>query len=277
MSSDRVGLISFAIVFLFGSATSEIVQTNYGRVEGTTMTSRLDASFHAFLKIPFAAPPIGELRFEPPRAIEPWNYVLNATEYGPMCVQRSLRPSFEISEDCLHLNVYTKSLTDLKPVIVFIHGGGFTIGTGRDQGGPQNLMDRDVVLVTFNYRLGALGFLATGTVESPGNVGLKDQAMALRWVWDNIESFGGDRTKITISGNSAGSFSAVVHMISPMSTGLFSSVIAMSGAVSDHISMRSEYLENARIIASALSCPTDSVALMIACFKTVKNIWAWRF
>lgn len=260
-----------AINFLLGSAFGVVVHTNDGPIEGTTMTSRLGANFNAFVKIPFAAPPINNLRFRAPQAVAPWTNTLNCTSYGPMCVQRNARPGYEISEDCLHLNVFTKGFTELKPVIVFFHGGGFSFGTARDQGGPQNLMDREIVLVTVNYRLGALGFLATGTEESPGNAGLKDQVMALRWVQNNIDRFGGDRARVTIAGISAGSFSVVAHMISPMSTGLFDKAIAMSGAMLNQL-FRTEYAENADIIAEALGCARDSVAEMITCLRTVRNL-----
>ena len=140
----------------------EIIQIEDGQLEGTVMTSRKGVDFHAFMGIPYAQPPIGNLRFQAPRQNNNWDGVLNATAYSPACMQ-TMNVRFGRSEDCLYLNVFTRSLdvTALKPVIVFIHGGAFRSGTGANHG-PNQLLDRDVVLVTINYRLGAFGFLALG-------------------------------------------------------------------------------------------------------------------
>jgi carboxylesterase type B len=131
-----------------------------------------------------------------------------------------------MSEDCLRLNVYTPELptngqTMNKSVLFYIHGGAYYTGSGlsNDYGGPYYLMDHDIVLVTINYRLGLLGFLALGIPECPGNAGFKDQVLALKWVQSHIEKFGGDPNKVTIMGHSAGGFSTVLHMVSPMSKG----------------------------------------------------------
>lgn len=136
-------------------------------------------------------------------------------------------------EDCLFLNVYTNTLnTDsIIPVMVFIHGGGFRSGSG-DKGsgyGPEFLLQHDIVLVTFNYRLEVLGFLCLDTPEVPGNAGMKDQVAALRWVRDNIKQFGGDPNNVTLFGESAGAASVIYHMLSPMSKGLFHKAISQSG------------------------------------------------
>ncbi|TMW39795.1 hypothetical protein DOY81_015125, partial [Sarcophaga bullata] len=118
--------------------------------------------------------------------------IYDATKDGPLCPQTTQNVSY-LSEDCLRLNIYTKDLKARKPVIVYLHPGGFYAGgTISSYAGPQNFMDRDIVLVTINYRLGSLGFLATGTAEAPGNMGLKDQVIALRWIQQHIEKFGGD-------------------------------------------------------------------------------------
>lgn len=265
MSLNKLVYLALAVNLYFEFTLSEFVEISDGRIEGTVMTTRLGSSFHAFLRIPFAIPPVGELRFEESRPVEPWSGVLDCTEYGPMCVQRSSR---EMSEDCLHLNVFTKSLNDSKPVIVYYHGGALESGSAVVQG-PQNLMDRDVVLVTVNYRLGLLGFLATGTAEGPGNNGLKDQILALKWVQKNIEKFGGDKTKVTITGFSAGAHSVSTHMASPMASGLFHNVIAVSGSPfwPDH--SRTDYLEYAQTIAKALNCTISTVGEMKNCLKLV--------
>lgn len=153
--------------------------------------------------------------------VKPWNGTFDAIRDSPKCPQPVLSAA-EISEDCLRLNVYTKNVSAAakQPVIVFIHPGGFYIESGRsNEYGPQYLIRRDVVLVTFNYRLAAFGFLSTGTKEAPGNNGLKDQVVALRWVKEHIQSFGGDPDSITIMGNSAGAWSISLQMVSPMSKG----------------------------------------------------------
>lgn len=153
--------------------------------------------------------------------VKPWNGTLDAIRDPPKCPQPVISAA-EISEDCLRLNVYTKNISSLanKPVIVFIHPGGFYENSGRsDEFGPQYLIQRDIVLVTINYRLAALGFMSTGTKEAPGNNGLKDQVVALRWVKAHIQSFGGDPNSVTLLGYSAGGISVTLHMVSPMSKG----------------------------------------------------------
>lgn len=153
--------------------------------------------------------------------VKPWNGTLDAIRDPPKCPQ-PVDSAADISEDCLRLNVYTKNISSLanKPVIVFIHPGGFYENSGRsDEYGPQYLIRRDIVLVTINYRLAALGFMSTGTKEAPGNNGMKDQVMALRWVQTHIQSFGGNPNSVTLLGYSAGGMSVTLHMVSPMSMG----------------------------------------------------------
>lgn len=268
-SKREVLIIFFVLVQYFGSSSSETVSTEDGLVEGTVMISQLGASFNAFLRIPFAMPPVGDLRFQEPQPVRPWSGTLDATAYGPVCVQPNAVPFFDVSEDCLHLNVYSKDLTGSKPVIFFIHGGSFEFGTGMFEG-PHYLMDRDLVVVTINYRLGSFGFLATGTKEAPGNSGMKDQVMALKWVNRNIARFGGDPNKITISGLSAGSVSVTALMVSPMARNLFHGVIAVSGTITGFNLLPSEYLDIAKDLSAKLNCATDNVEDMVACLKTVR-------
>lgn len=154
--------------------------------------------------------------------VKPWSGTFDAVQDSPKCPQPVLTAA-EISEDCLRLNVFTKNISTSanKPVIVFIHPGGFYENAGRsDIFGPQYLIERDdIVLVTINYRLSLLGFLSTGTQEAPGNNGLKDQVIALRWVRDHIRSFGGNPQSVSLMGYSAGAMSITLHMVSPMSKG----------------------------------------------------------
>ncbi|GBP03030.1 Acetylcholinesterase [Eumeta japonica] len=153
-----------------------------------------------------------------------------------MCPQPGLNNE-DVSEDCLRVNIYTRELPSkitqmLKPVIVFIHPGGFysLSGQSKNFAGRQYLMDRNIVLVTFNYRLGSLGFLSTGTKEAPGNLGLKDQVLLMRWLKLHISRFGGDSSSITLLGYGAGAISITLHMVSPMSRNLFHKAIVMSGS-----------------------------------------------
>lgn len=139
-----------------------------------------------------------------------------------MCPQPTEDES-DVSEDCLRINVYSRELPpgSRRPVLVYFHPGGFysVSGQSKNFAGPHYLMDRNIVLVTLNYRLGSLGFLSTGTEDSPGNNGLKDQVIALRWVKNHISKFGGDPNAVTVMGYSAGAISVTLHMVSPMSRG----------------------------------------------------------
>uniref|UniRef100_A0A336LTK4 Carboxylic ester hydrolase n=1 Tax=Culicoides sonorensis TaxID=179676 RepID=A0A336LTK4_CULSO len=210
-----------------------ILNTKLGKIRGSTLTTWKNTEFYAYRGIPYATPPLKELRFKAPNPIKPWTNILDSTMDGPMCPQPR-KSSQECSEDCLRINVYTKNLANtLKPVLVYIHGGGLYVGSGlsSDNGGPEYLMEHDIVLVTFNYRLGFLGFYNLGTKDYPGNAGFKDQVLALRWIRDNIEEFGGDSKKVTLIGNSAGALCVLLHTISPMSNGLFHQAILSSGGI----------------------------------------------
>lgn len=259
------------IVFIrFQLVFCDIVTTLDGRIEGTTMQSRRGVTFNAFLQIPFAKPPINELRFRDPLPNDPWPNILNATEYGDACPQQAgLIPATSISENCLHLNVFSKSLPlsgDRKPVIVYFHGGGFVFGSAI-QCSPKVMMDREIVFVTINYRLGAFGFLATGTEEAAGNVGMKDQVMALKWIKRNIAAFGGDDENITIWGLSSGSFSVTAHMFSPLSRGLFNRVIGMSGSITSHKDLSIDLMGIVRTIAIGVNCDSDVPDDIVRCMR----------
>lgn len=188
MLKCRVVRYFTVLVFFVNSVYSETLDIEDGKIEGTVMRTRTGEAFHAFLRIPFAEPPIGHLRFRSPVPKSPWTTILNCTSYGPICMQPDIWQNFPIAEDCLHLNIFTKSLSPgvFKPVIVFIHGGAFESGSAIEHG-PEYLMERDVVLVTVNYRLGVFGFLALETSEIYGNAGLKDQSLALTWIQKNIK------------------------------------------------------------------------------------------
>lgn len=248
-----------------------ILEIEDGKIEGTIMETRRGEKFHAFMQIPFAESPIGEKRFSAPQPKTPWTGIRNCTSYGPVCMQFERFRPLDMSEDCLHLNVFTKNINLPKssPVIVYIHGGGFETGSAKDHG-PLYLMERDVVLVTISYRLGAFGFLAMETRKISGNAGLKDQVLALKWVQKNIQKFGGDPNKVTLSGLSAGAYSATSHMMSPMSFGLFHNVIAVSGALAWQKKLKTNNIDEAKNLAIKLNCTTDNNEALIKCLEMVR-------
>ncbi|XP_067638389.1 esterase B1-like isoform X2 [Eurosta solidaginis] len=212
-----------------------VVPTTYGQVKGVKRKTIYNQTFYAFEGIPYAKPPIGELRFRAPQPPQPWTGVRNCTSMGNKPLQRHLVLGItEGSEDCLYLNVYAKELKSdrLLPVMVWIYGGGFQIGEAtRDIYAPDYFMERDIVLVTLNYRLGALGFLSLSDpdLQVPGNAGLKDQLLALHWIKENIGKFNGDPNNITLFGESAGAASTHLLMLAPKAEGLFHKAILQSG------------------------------------------------
>jgi para-nitrobenzyl esterase len=219
--------------------SATVVETSYGKLEGL-----LEGKIHTFRGVPYARPPVGSLRFRAPERPERWSGVRPATGYGPAAPQvvnealNSVLPSGEEvqSEDCLYLNVWTPGVDGAKrPVMVWIHGGAFTIGSGSSPmySGQQLASLGDVVVVTINYRLGVLGFvcLQDDPIDGPiTNFGMLDQVAALRWVRDEIAAFGGDPGNVTIFGESAGGMSVGALMGSPLAAGLFQRAIPQSGA-----------------------------------------------
>ena len=220
-----------------GSGAAPIVTTADGAVRGTA-----GPEGDAFLGLPYAAPPTGNLRWRPPQPPVHWRGVRDATSFAPSCPQNPagnpFLPPGLMSEDCLYLNVYTpvphRSDEGGRPVLVWIHGGGLTQDGGRNYD-PTTLAADGVVVVTINYRLGALGFLAHPALAArpggpAGNYELMDQQAALRWVQANIGRFGGNPHNVTIAGESAGGLSVLAQMVSPGARGLFQKAIIQSGA-----------------------------------------------
>jgi para-nitrobenzyl esterase len=207
-----------------------LVQTAAGMVRGV-----VEWDHRMFGGIPYAAPPVGPLRFRPPAPASKWKGIRDATKAGPRCIQDpGADPEFgrQSDEDCLSLNVWTPAMTGSpRPVMVWIHGGSFTGGSGKIYDARWLVTRGDIIVVTINYRLGTLGFLAhpaLGPRDDVGNYGLQDQQAALRWVKNNIADFGGDPGKVTVAGESAGGMSVCDHLVAPGSRGLFRSAIIQS-------------------------------------------------
>lgn len=200
-------------------------------MRGQKLSCGKSCKYYSFRGIPYAKPPIGKLRFRAPLPHPGWTGILNATEHGKNCPSDFILGGINFGENCLTLNVYTKSLTNQLPVMMYIHGGAFFSGSGNKLiYGPDYFVDENVIIVTINYRLGALGFLSTFDNNAPGNYGLKDAVLALKWIRNNIERFGGDPENVTIFGESAGG--AFVHylMLSPAARGLYVRAISQSGS-----------------------------------------------
>ncbi|XP_053601613.1 juvenile hormone esterase [Plodia interpunctella] len=247
-----------------------VTVTPSGSIRGSWLETRRGRAVQAYRGIRYAEPPVGELRFQPPKPIVKYDKEVDASQEGPACPQPT-QGDYYVDEDCLRINVYTPDNKSKKPlpVIFYMHSGGFYSISGRsDVAGPLYLLDKDVVLVTINYRLASLGFLSTGDDLAPGNNGFKDQVVALRWVHKNIRSFGGDPNKVTISGCSAGSFSVMLHMISPMSKGLFHRALSISGSPISQVADRRDMYALAVKQAQLLNCPTNSSRAIIDCLKT---------
>ncbi|XP_069688902.1 esterase E4-like [Periplaneta americana] len=252
------------------------VDVEQGVLRGVRSITRKGREIVSFLGVPYAAPPVGKLRFRAPRPPDSWLGTRDATQDAPACLQpTSDGADVTGQEDCLYLDVHTPKLPEeddtLLPVMVWIHGGAYISGSGSSElYKPTYLLDHNVVLVTLNYRLGPLGFLSTGDKILPGNYGLKDQVTALVWVRNNIEEFGGDSESITIFGNSAGSISVHYHMLSPMSRGLFHRAISQSGtAFSPHTLIPIEVLRRRALkVGSLVGCPSRPVTRLAECLRT---------
>ncbi|GHH28464.1 carboxylesterase/lipase family protein [Streptomyces lanatus] len=220
------------------AADPPVVRTDAGWVKGETT-----AEGRQFLGIPYAQPPVAGLRWKEPRPVRPWQGVRGARDFGNKCVQSaSWDPGYEQpshTEDCLDLNVYAPEGAARRAVLVWFHGGGLTAGAGRDVVPDTFARRTGTVVVTANYRLGAMGFLATSGLDSEardgvsGNFGMLDQQAALRWVRANIGRFGGDPGRVTIAGESAGGRSVCTQLASPTAKGLFRAGIIQSGAYGD--------------------------------------------
>ncbi|XP_053596613.1 juvenile hormone esterase-like [Microplitis demolitor] len=258
-----------------GLTTEPKVTTPLGKIIGTQMVSRRGRNINAFLGIPYAQPPIGPLRFKNPEPVKPWIGTLMATNDVPVCGQRDEYTNILFGqEDCLYLNVYSPKLDPdkLLPTMVYIHGGAFQRGDAKPTSlGPNYLLDKDIVLVTIQYRLGVTGFLSTGDASAPGNFGLKDQTLALKWVQSNIDNFGGDPASVTLFGQSAGSVSVNYQVLSATAKGLFHRYIAQSGSSLCPWSFANStsYKSYAYSLGNTFECPNKTSQELIECLRQV--------
>ncbi|CAH1394483.1 unnamed protein product [Nezara viridula] len=253
-----------------------------------TLGNRLYSSFEG---IPYAKPPQGKYRFKEPSLPRPWIGVFNATREPSKCLQINFIGEITGSEDCLYINVYTPKLSfeageekKSLDVIAFIHGGGFTAMESTFHK-ANILLDRDIIFVTFNYRLGALGFLSMGDDVLPGNNGLKDQALALRWIQGNIAFFGGNPSSVTLAGISAGGACCHLHTLSPLSRGMFKGAMCMSGASLNYWAIDQSPKYRAHTVANELGCPVNDTSLMVKCLSSrpaehivdvTRRFWPWK-
>lgn len=243
-------------------------------VTGIKMATIKGREINGFLGIKYGKAPQGELRFKKtePAGVYWTGDTLDATHLGEKCPQKSMLAHIPSgSEDCLNLNVYTPYLpgehTEPLPVMMFIHGGAFISGDSSLYM-PTKLLDQDVILVVIHYRLGTLGFFCLNTEGAPGNAALWDQIEAMKWIRDNIEGFGGDKNRVTIFGESAGSASVNYHLLLPESRGLFHGVIGESGSALEHWSHDPDPVLSAELLGEANGCPTDDHQALYDCMMS---------
>ncbi|XP_058809537.1 esterase FE4-like, partial [Phymastichus coffea] len=266
----RLLMLLLCAAFAWCAADDNVLAcTKLGCIKGSLMTTRLNKTICAFRGIRYAKAPVGDRRFKVPESIGKWKGVVDASQEGPSCIRPAGR---NLSEDCLALNIYTTNLNSStrRPVVVFFPPGGFTGYSAQSYlWGPEYFLDQNIVLVTVNYRLSALGFISTGDHHAPGNLGLKDQVVALRFIREHIATFGGDSNTVTITGYSAGGWSVVLHMLSPMSKGLFHQAVAMSGSPLKPKLLDGNMSNIAKKQASFVGCPTDNLDKMFECLRKV--------
>uniref|UniRef100_A0A8C6WX02 Carboxylesterase type B domain-containing protein n=2 Tax=Neogobius melanostomus TaxID=47308 RepID=A0A8C6WX02_9GOBI len=262
-----------------------VVQTTLGSLKGTYVPVKgKETGAHAFLGVPFAKPPVAALRLTPPQPVEGWSGEKDATQQPPMCIQMkevSVEPFSklgleveipDVSEDCLYLNIYSPAnrAPDAKlPVMVWIHGGGFTLGAASSYDGSAMAAYEDVVVVLIQYRLGLLGLFSTGEPDMAGNFGLLDQVEALKWVQQHIHNFGGNPDLVTIYGESAGGMSVSLLHLSPLSNGLFHHAIAQSGTAALFELMQVDPLPVAQMVANMSGCGTESTEMIRDCVRNL--------
>ncbi|XP_044586951.1 esterase FE4-like [Cotesia glomerata] len=265
-------LSKLAVVCVFLESLSAHEEVLLDIPQGTLKGIKSTTIYHgmpvySFKGIPYAKPNIGANKFQISQQADGWSGIKDATSHGATCVfYCMIRQAVVGDDDCLFINVYTPDLNkDAKrAVMVWFHPGGFNAGSGDDDVyGPDFLVEKDVVLVTLNFRLGAVGFLNTLDESAPGNAGMKDQVLALEWVRNNVVNFGGCPDRVTLFGTSSGSASVQYHVMSPMSQGLFSRAIMQSGSAVNPWAFTLNPKENAMALADKFGIKTTSTAEMV--------------
>ncbi|XP_072179996.1 cholinesterase-like [Diadema setosum] len=292
-----------AALLFIGRTTSQEPDLNVTTVTGRVLGKRMvattvgasDVYVDAFLGIPYAEPPMGPLRFKPPVPKQRWDHTFNATYFGYGCMHlpdkifegfrgtEMWNSPVKLNEDCLNLNVWTPyPRPQSATVMVWIYGGAYLSGVSSLDvyDGRYLAAEQNVVVVSMNYRIGALGFLAVGHEDAPGNQGLLDQALAMQWVQDNIQMFGGDPRKVTIFGESAGAASVALHLLSPSSQNLFQrAIMQSSGATAPWATVtEAEGIRRGKLLAQGCNCDEGangnelSIKDMIACLRTRQDL-----
>ncbi|XP_071949453.1 cholinesterase-like [Antedon mediterranea] len=282
-------VIPFSMFCVVSASEDIIVKVVQGKVRGKRMNV-FNKDVDAFLGIPYAEPPVGNRRFKPPVPQEHWKTTFNATEYGNGCMQlpddtfpgfpgtEMWNPNVPMSEDCLNLNVWAPYPRPRNSaVMVWIYGGSYFSGVSSLDvyDGKTLAAEENLIVVSMNYRLGALGFLAMGE-EAPGNAGLRDQALALQWVQENIALFGGNPNEVTLFSESAGSASVSFHLLSPVSRNLFKRAIMQSASANAPWAhyIKPEALRRGTLLAEELSCTESNSGRsftadeMVQCLQT---------
>ncbi|MPC25228.1 Venom carboxylesterase-6 [Portunus trituberculatus] len=255
-----------------------VIMTSTGKVSGIRERSTEGKAFFSYYSIPYAKPPVGELRFKDPQLLSGWGGVRDGSTPPPPCPQMlstdTLTGKQEIQgdEDCLYLNIFTPKAKDSRPhlpVMVYIHGGGFVCGSTSEYP-PYPLLNEDVVIVTLQYRLGILGFLSTEDDVITGNMGLKDQTLALSWIQRNVHKFGGDPLSITLFGESAGAASVHFQILTPKSIGMFKRAILHSGSALCPWAMGAKHAAVAEYAGVVFNCTIDEGSeKLIECLQGV--------
>ncbi|XP_065203560.1 juvenile hormone esterase-like [Planococcus citri] len=265
------------LFFIFETVRSAVyIDTKLGHIKGTKGTSRDGKKFNIFLKIPYAQPPLGKLRFRNPAPVQPWNGTLDGTIHPPLCPQL-LPVALLGDEDCLYLNVYTPSVEkDAKlPVLIWIHPGRRLFGDALPSHyGPEYFMDKPMIIITANYRLGGLGFFSTEDEAASGNWGLKDQSAILKWTRNYISDFGGDPTNITLCGESSSAVDVALHLHSTLSRGQFDKGISQSGHPMNFrtILPKGVSVSRAWALARMTHCHNETVKTsedLVECLRTI--------
>nr|XP_061813045.1 carboxylesterase 5A-like [Nerophis lumbriciformis] len=266
-----------------GRSTDPVISLTNGKIRGEIVPVKgTEIKVKQFLGIPFARPPVGNLRLAAPKDADSWEGERDCTRQPPMCIQdtdivvnasRIMSVEYtptELSEDCLYLNVYTQAEAkrgDKLPVMVWLHGGGLVMGAASQYDGTPLTAYENIVVVIVQYRLGILGFLGTGDEHLRGNWGFLDQLASLKWVQANIEAFGGDPQAVTIAGESAGGISASILTLSPLAKGLFHRAIFQSGVATVGTYTRSHSLGLVKTVANLTGCDDITSQELVQCLR----------